>query len=718
MPTSRSWGLFVVFFLALVAIVALSPQPSALSPEPLALRQAQPPPVFHTEANYVRVDVYPTKDGAPVPDLTKDDFEILEDKVPQKVEQFEHILIRPAGPQETRREPNTVGESREALNDPQARAFVLFLDTYHVEVGGSHNIRQPLINALNRTIGQDDLVAVMTPEMSARDLTFARRTGTIEGMLTRYWPWGERERINSVDPIEDQYRACFPGTIRATATCASDAGIAQEMIDRRRERLTLNALRDLVRYLRDVREERTAIITISDGWLQFRPDATLSRPVGCQVPSGPDVAVDPVTGRLTTRPTSSPTGTSPNDCERDRLELANIDDAGKFRQILDEANRANASFYTVDPRGLVVFDTPIVSSDSTGAKAVPMTTPSADRGLLQARLDSLRTMAEATDGLAVLDNNDLAAGLRRVTSDLTSYYLLGYYSSGKLDGKFHAIAVRVKRPGVQVRARRGYLAPTLADANARTAAAAAPAPLTAEEVEANAVEAAVAPLAGFTRELPLRVQLAAGWKPDHTPIVWAVGEIGASEARGDGWQTGGVADVLLSQSGGGTTAEAHATLAAGTRTFRVALAPAQPLTPGAYDVRIRAHGASGSGIPINEVAHVTLAASPAPTGVVLIRRGLSTGNKEIPTADRRFRRNERLRAEVPAPAATTVTARLLDRMGKPLAVPVTAAVRDEADGSRWATAEVMLAPLAPGEYVIELTGAGDARTLVAFQVVQ
>ncbi len=165
-------------------------------------------------------------------------------------------------------------------------------------------------------------------------------------------------------------------------------------------------------------------------------------------------------------------------------------------------------------------------------------------------------------------------------------------------------------------------------------------------------------------------------------------------------------------------AEAHATLPAGTRTFRVALAPTQPLVPGAYDVHVRAHGASGSGIPINEVAHVTLEAAPAATGVVLIRRGLSTGNKEVPTADRRFRRSERLRAEVPSPGATTVTARLLDRLGKPLAVPVAAAVRDEADGSRWATAELMLAPLAPGEYVIELTGGADARTLVAFQVVQ
>ena len=135
-------------------------------------------------------------------------------------------------------------------------------------------------------------------------------------------------------------------------------------------------------------------------------------------------------------------------------------------------------------------------------------------------------------------------------------------------------------------------------------------------------------------------------------------------------------------------------------------------------MHVRAHGAGGSGIPINEVAHVTLAAAPAPTGVVLIRRGISTGNKEVPTADRRFRRSERLRAEVPAPGATAVTARLLDRRGDPLAVPVTTAVRDEADGTRWANAELLLAPLAPGEYVIELTGADAAKTLIAFQVVQ
>src|SRR5438093_13602820 len=88
----------------------------------------QPPaqPTFRTEANYVRVDVYPTKDGAPVTDLSQEDFEVVENGVPQKIEQFEHVVIRAAGAQETRVEPNTVAESRAMGENRRARMLVPF----------------------------------------------------------------------------------------------------------------------------------------------------------------------------------------------------------------------------------------------------------------------------------------------------------------------------------------------------------------------------------------------------------------------------------------------------------------------------------------------------------------------------------------------------------------------------------------------------------------
>jgi hypothetical protein len=93
-----------------------------------------------------------------------------------------------------------------------------------------------------------------------------------------------------------------------------------------------------------------------------------------------------------------------------------------------------------------------------------------------------------------------------------------------------------------------------------------------------------------------------------------------------------------------------------------------------------------------------------------------TGNEELPTADVRFRRSERLRVEVPS-AVDVTSARLLDRNGKPMpTIPVSVSTRTDADGTRWATGELLLAPLAPGDYVVEVV-AGETRTLAAFRVV-
>jgi VWFA-related protein len=247
---------------------AQSPASSQPSPQQPQQQQDQRPPTFRTEANYVRVDAYPTRNGQPVQDLTADDFEVFEDGKPQAVQQFEHVVVTPAGPQSVRSEPNNIGEMKQLIANPRNRVFVLFLDVQNVSVEGSWHAREPLIRLVDRMIGDDDLVGIMTTRMSAADLVLARKTEVIASGLRSIWPWGERQTLLQ-DEKERTYEACYP--------MRQQQGIVAEMIARKRERQSLTTLHELVTYLRDLREERKAIITVTEGWLLYGENASLTR---------------------------------------------------------------------------------------------------------------------------------------------------------------------------------------------------------------------------------------------------------------------------------------------------------------------------------------------------------------------------------------------------------------------------------------------------------
>jgi hypothetical protein len=102
---------------------------------------------------------------------------------------------------------------------------------------------------------------------------------------------------------------------------------------------------------------------------------------------------------------------------------------------------------------------------------------------------------------------------------------------------------------------------------------------------------------------------------------------------------------------------------------------------------------------------------------VLFRRGPSTGTRYLPTADPRFTRNERIRVEIPGRASGAITARVLDRSGSPLSIPAQVSDRAEPGSDwRWTVVEVTLAPLAPGDYAVEVEDAG-LRRVTEFRVV-
>jgi hypothetical protein len=124
------------------------------------------------------------------------------------------------------------------------------------------------------------------------------------------------------------------------------------------------------------------------------------------------------------------------------------------------AQQANVNVYGIDPRGLSQFGELI---DISARSDYPQLEYGTFRGALhELRLsqESLISLSEETGGLAVVNTGDVVGGLGRIVLDNSRYYVLGYYSDAtKWSRKFLKIDVRVNRPGLMVRARRGFMPP-------------------------------------------------------------------------------------------------------------------------------------------------------------------------------------------------------------------------------------------------------------------
>lgn len=132
-----------------------------------------------------------------------------------------------------------------------------------------------------------------------------------------------------------------------------------------------------------------------------------------------------------------------------------------MRQLVDRANRAGVVIYAIDPRGLVV--TGLTAADSTSGMSAHRVSMIASQraAALRETQNGLRYIAGETGGFAVVDDNDLTAGLRRVLEDQQGYYLIGYQPEpGTFDtdtsGRFRKVKLRVTRKGVKVRTRAGF----------------------------------------------------------------------------------------------------------------------------------------------------------------------------------------------------------------------------------------------------------------------
>jgi VWFA-related protein len=613
---------------------------------------AQPAP-----ATALRVDLFAVRDGVPVQDLRQDELQLLEDGVPQTIESFEHVDVAPGG--------------------ARSRVFVLFVDTYHTAIEDEPSARLPLVRILDRLLDREDLVGLMTPEMAAADLSFVRKAEVLSSLMQADWAWARRGRRREPGSKEVLYEQCFD------SSRAADRARGVEMTARWREQMALDALDDLVAHLGTVREERKAVLTISDGWQLFTPSRTLGEPDN-ESSSRTDRL-----RRLGERGSRAGSGSAATpvmrvECEADRRRLAMLDHSLRLRDLTESANRVNVSFYSLYA--------PEVTAPGEG---VPRAVHEVDHA--SARQDSLRLLADGTDGLAVLRRTAVDAALPKIISDASSYYLATYRSTNtKLDGRFRAVTARVTRPDVRVRLRRGYRGPTADDLLSarrpgRPSGAAA----------AAAVKDAV--LADARR--PFRIRTSS-WASSEGGTFWIVGELDYRTRQELAWTAGAKADVVVLAADGAELLSTTISVRPDDGAFAVQVPERGAVMPGEYAVQVQLRPDANESLVLTDTARVVVSAARGDQlgTPVVWRRGPSTGPRHVKTADPRFSRNERIRIEMATTVPGTATARLVDRAGQLLKVPVQVSAREDESGQfRWIAADATLAPLAPGQYAIEVS---------------
>jgi VWFA-related protein len=231
------------------ALLAGTEQAPAQQPPPQNPPEQPQPPIFRANVELVRVDVSVMgRDGKAVDDLTVEDFEVLEDGLPQMVETVQFVRLSGQVPAE-RKESIDIRSldhgRREAARD-DVRVFVVFLDDYHVDK--SPQITIPVRRALEafvEQLGPYDVTAVMEPLTPLSHVEFTRNRDKV---------------LAEVQQFEGRRGELFP-----VKSAAEEAQMSARNLSEVRASVTLDALNAIVTHLGGLREGRKSVLFVSQG---------------------------------------------------------------------------------------------------------------------------------------------------------------------------------------------------------------------------------------------------------------------------------------------------------------------------------------------------------------------------------------------------------------------------------------------------------------------
>lgn len=395
-------------------------------------QRAAPTPTPQTEDDVVKIttsliqiDVSATdKNGKAVTDLKPDEVEIYENGQKQKISGF--TFVSAGNTATVPAKPAAVDKTgvplppTELRPDKVRRTFALVVDDLSLSFESSYQTRRALKKFVDEQMQDGDLVAIIRTGAGIGALQgFTSDKRVLYAAIERVrWNALGTGGISAFAPIESTPDTSLQADPSATPDpTATPANPGQSLDDFRSAVFatgTLGALRYVVTGMSEL-PGRKSVILFSDGF------------------------------KLTEKDDSG--------FENSGMEFDFV------RQLVDLANRSSVVFYAIDPRGLQTLS-------FTAADAISNSSPDAMNAARKTRRDQLietqaglSYLADETGGFAVLNSNDVPAGVQRVVED-QSYYLVAYEPDADTfdpaKRRFNKLQVKVLRKGVAVRYRSGF----------------------------------------------------------------------------------------------------------------------------------------------------------------------------------------------------------------------------------------------------------------------
>jgi VWFA-related protein len=385
----RGFGSTVMLTALVAGLSAQAPAP-ARPPAP----NQQEVPTFRVQIDAVTMDVIARDEqGRFIADLKKDDFEIYEDGVRQEIASMTmshggrvtNVLEAPPPPAPE----GVILPPVRRLNATSGRIFLFFVDDMHLQFQATPRVRD-LFQRISRTLLHDgDMFGVVSsgPSSIAIDMTYDKR------------------RMD--DAIKKMTGAALkPSEIIETA---SGPGGPSEI--RYRAHTAFSTMTEALNNLEKVHDRRKALVWVSEGY-DFNPFQNAR--LGLGDPNSPFLQ----NRAEQMRNQDGGRANDINDPQRQSETFSDADLASELGEITRAANRANATIYTIDPRGLVA-----------GGDIAEEVDPREWAEYVRKSQDTLRVIAEETGGIAVVNQNDFDKALKRIDAESSDYYVLGYYSS-------------------------------------------------------------------------------------------------------------------------------------------------------------------------------------------------------------------------------------------------------------------------------------------------